>query len=117
SVLDVRLGKRELERALAIACREVERKHFTTSEQVVRRVFQAEERTADTRNTTVERDLLATTLANLQRKIDSRFFIVCTAIDVFVFVDGIEVAELVELDDRVFPVRVVVDVAFIDEHL
>ena len=36
-------------------------------------------------------------------QIDSRFFIVRTPIDVFVFIDGIEVTKLVEFDDRVFP--------------
>ena len=55
---------------MAIAGREVERKHLTTTEQVVGRVFKTEERAADAGDTAVERDLLPTSFTYFQREID-----------------------------------------------
>ncbi len=84
---------------MAVTGGKVERQHFAASEQVVGRVFETEERTTDTRNTAVKRNLLAPAFADLQRQIYRRFFIVGATIDVFILVDRIEVTELIQFDD------------------
>ena len=60
--------------------------------------------------------MLATTFADLQIKIDGCLFFIGANINVFVLLNWIEVAKLVQLHDRVFPVNLVIDVAFVYQH-
>ena len=60
--------------------------------------------------------MLAAFLRDFQIDINCRFFLVCFEISVFFFVNRIEVAKLIELDDRILPSSLTVDVAFVYQH-
>ena len=99
AVFDVWLGKRELERLLPISRGQVKREYFTATQEVVGGVFQSKELTTDAGNTPVERDLLAAAFRYFQVDIDRGFFFVRPEVRVFVFINRLEVAALIELDD------------------
>ena len=66
--------------------------------------------------TAVKRNLLTPALGHFQIEIDRSLFLVGFEISVLVLVDRIEVAKLVEFDYRILPGRLVIDVAFIQQH-
>src|SRR5215207_4706497 len=117
AVLDVGLGEREEDRLLPVAEGELEREALAAAEQVVRRVVEPEERAADAGDAAVERDLVAAALRDAQVDVDLALLLVGPQLRVLLLVDGVEEAELVELEDRELPQLPVEDVALVDRHL
>ena len=94
-IFDVGFSKRKLERSLAIAGCEIDREYFTAAKQVVGRIIQPEEGSANPGNAAVERNLLPALLRDLDRHVHASFFVVGAKVDVLVFINRIEIAELI----------------------
>src|SRR5438128_5032487 len=94
-VANVWLRERKTEAALPVARREIERENLAAPEQVVCRIVQAKERSADSRNAAVERNFLAAFLGNFYREVDQRLFFIRAKVRVLVLIDRIEVPKLI----------------------
>src|SRR3989440_42545 len=79
-------------------------------------MLKSEERSTNARDTAVEGNLLPPFFADLDRDVDQALFFVGAKIGVLIFVDRIEVAELVQARDGIFKVLLIVNVALIDQH-
>src|SRR5882672_8423836 len=97
------LGEAEHEAALNVAELSGEGESFAEAEKIVGLIGETDERAGQAADPALQTDRLLALFLELQSEIDSAFFLIALDLNRFVFLDAVEVIELVQTQDADFP--------------
>src|SRR6267143_1233163 len=109
------LGEAEHEAALNVAELRGEGESFAETEKIVGLIGESDERAGQTTDSALQTDGLLALFLELQSEIDGAFFLIVLDLDGFVFLNVMEVMELVETQDADFPGVLVEELALIEK--
>src|SRR5882672_5636090 len=109
------LGEAEHEAALNVAELSGEGESFAEAEKIVGLIGETDERAGQAADPALQTDRLLALFLELQSEIDSAFFLIALDLNRFVFLDAVEVIELVQTQDADFPGALVEKLALIEK--
>jgi hypothetical protein len=115
-IAEIRFLIGELQALLPITDTDRDGQDLAASCKVVGRILKSKRRSAKTAGRAVERDLLASFLANLDGQVNVTLLFVRAGLDVLIFVDRVKVLRLVYTRDRDLKPVLVIDVAFVQQE-
>src|SRR6267154_1992965 len=113
----VRLGEAEHEATLNVAELRREGESFAEAEKIVGLVGESDERAGQAADAALQTDGLLALFLELQGKVDCAFFLIAFDLAGLVFLDSIEVIELVQTQDADFPGALVEELALVEKKL
>src|SRR5882724_12032407 len=117
TVEKIGLGEAEHEAALNVAELRGEGESFAEAEKIVGLIGKANERAGQSADAALQTDGLLALFLELQGEVDSAFFLIAFDLDGLVFLDAIEVIELVQTEDTDFPGALVEELALVEKKL
>src|SRR5882724_7963366 len=117
TVEKIRLGEAEHEAALNVAELRGEGESFAEAEKIVGLIGKSDERAGQATDAALQTDGLLALFLELQGEVDSAFFLIAFDLDGLVFLDAIEVIELVQTQDADFPGALVEELALVEKKL
>src|SRR5712671_4983742 len=117
TVEKIGLGEAEHEAALNVAELRGEGESFAEAEKIVGLVGESDERAGQAADAALQTDGLLALFLELQGKVDCAFFLIAFDLDGLVFLDSIEVIELVQTQDADFPGALVEELALVQKKL
>src|SRR5712675_989021 len=117
AIEEVRLGKAKHEATLNVAELRGEGESFAEAEKIVGLIGESDERAGQATDAALQTDGLLALFLELQGEIDCAFFLIAFDLDGLVFLDSIEVIELVQTQDADFPGALVEELALVEKKL
>src|SRR5882672_4700700 len=117
TVEKIGFGEAEHEAALNIAELRGEGESFAETEKIVGLIGKTNERAGQSADAALQTDGLLALFLELQGEVDSAFFLIAFDLDGLVFLDAIEVIELVQTQDADFPGALVEELALVEKKL
>src|SRR5882762_28865 len=117
TVEKVGLSEAEHEAALNVAELRGEGESFAEAEKIVGLIGKTNERAGQSADAALQTDGLLALFLELQGEVDSAFFLIAFDLDGLVFLDAIEVIELVQTQDADFPGALVEELALVEKKL
>ena len=103
AIEQIRLGEAERDVVLQRSDLRLQGERFAQAEEVVGGIVQADERSGDAGNAAVQADRILAALLDLQRDVDRVGARVALQFVGFVFLQGFEIAELIQAQDTGIP--------------
>src|SRR6266852_6365864 len=113
----VGLGEAEHEAALNVAELRGEGESFAETEKIVGLIGESDEGAGQATDAALQTDGQLALFLELQGEVDSAFFLIAFDLDGLVFLDAIEVIELVQTEDADFPGALVEELTLIEKKL
>src|SRR5882762_6772384 len=117
TVEKIGLGEAEHEAALNVAELRGEGKSFAEAQKIVGLVGESDERAGQAADAALQTDGLLALFLELQGKVDRALFLIAFDLDGLVFLDSVEVIELVQTQDADFPGALVEELALVEKKL
>src|SRR5258706_7774409 len=117
TVEKIGLGKAEHEAALNVAELRGEGESFAEAEKIVGLIGETNERAGQAADAALQTDGLLALFLELQGKVDRALFLIALDLDGLVFLDAVEVIELVQTEDTDFPGAFVEELALVEKKL
>src|SRR6267154_392636 len=117
AVEEIGLGEAEHEAALNVAELRGEGESFAEAEKIVGLIGKSDERAGQATDAALQTDGLLALFLELQGKVDCAFFLIAFDLAGLVFLDSIEVIELVQTQDADFPGALVEELALVETKL
>src|SRR5258706_15619682 len=111
------VGEAEHEASLNIAELRGEGQGFAEAEEIVGLVGESDERAGHAADAALQTDGLLALFLEFQREIDGALFLIALDLDGLVFLNAIEIVELVQAQDADFPGALVEELAFVEKKL
>src|SRR6266436_1138701 len=116
SIEKVRLGEAEHEAALNVAELRGEGESFAKAEEIVGLIGESDEGAGQTADAALQTDGLLALFLELQGEIDRTFFLIALDLDGLVFLDAVEVIELIQAQDADLPGALVEELTFVEKE-
>src|SRR5712672_2421851 len=117
AVEKIGLGEAEHEAVLNVAELRGEGESFAEAEKIVGLIGKTNERAGQAADAALQTDGLLALFLELQGKVDRALFLIAFDLDGLVFLDSIEVIELVQTQDADFPGALVEELALVEKKL
>src|ERR1035441_7350416 len=114
--MHVRLREAKQELAAHVAKVALHTERFAESEEVVGLVVDAEERTGQSTDTAIQTDGVLALLLNLEEQVYGAGIGILMRFGILIYLEWLEIFELVEAKQAVFPELGVVDLTFVEQQ-